>query len=73
MAAYIGSIGEYREGKEEWAQYTERLNHFLSANGIKDEKKKDVFLTVIWLQTYKLLTSLVAPAKPGEKDYTRWI
>ena len=46
------------------------FEHFLSANGIEDEKKKDVFLTVIRLQTYKLLKSLVAPAKPGEKDYT---
>ena len=46
------------------------FEHFLSANGIEDEKKKDVFLTVIRLQIYKLLKSLVAPAKPGEKDYT---
>ena len=43
---------------------------FFSANGIEDDKKKDVFLTVILPQTYKLLMSLVAPAKPGEKDYT---
>ena len=70
MAAYIGSIGEYREGKEEWSQYAERLNHFLSANGIE---KKDVFLTVIGPQTYKLLKSLVAPAKPGEKNYAQLV
>ena len=69
-AAYIGSIEEYREGKEEWSQYAEHLNHFLSANGIADDKKKDVFLTAIGPQTYKLLKSLVAPAKPGEKNYT---
>ena len=43
MAAYIGSFGEFREGKEEWSQYTERLNHFTLANGIKDEQKKDCF------------------------------
>ena len=40
MAACIGSVGEYVEGKEEWSQYTEHLDHFLSANGIMDEKKK---------------------------------
>ena len=64
---------EYREGKEEWSQYAEHLNHFLSANGIADDKKKDVFLTVIGPQTYKLLKSLVAPAKPGEKNYTQLV
>lgn len=44
MAAYIGSTGEYREGKEEWLQYTKRLDHFLSANSIEDGKKKDISL-----------------------------
>ena len=52
MAAYIGSIGEYMEGKEEWSQYAERLDQFLSAIGIADKKKKDVFLAVIGPQTY---------------------
>ena len=33
-----------------------------SANSIEDEKKKYIFLTVIGLQTHKLLKSLVAPA-----------
>jgi len=37
MAAYIGRVGEFHEGKEEWSQYAEYLNHFLLANGIKDE------------------------------------
>ena len=55
MAAYIGSIGEHREGKEERLQYAKCLNHFLSANGITDNTKKDIFLTVIGPQTYKLL------------------
>ena len=43
MAAYIGSTGEYRDGKEEWLQHTKHLNHFLSASGIEDEKKNGVF------------------------------
>ena len=73
MAAYIGSIGEYREGKEEWSQYAERLDHFLSANGIEDAKKKDVFLAVIGPQPYKLLKSLVAPAKSGDKEYNQLV
>ena len=50
-----------------------RLNHFLSANGIKDEKKKDVFLAFIGPQTYKLLKSLIAPTKPGKKEYDQLV
>ena len=58
---------------EEWSQYAEHLDHFLSANGIADEKKKDVFLAVIGPQIYKLLKSLVVPAKPGEKEYNQLV
>ena len=73
MAAFIGSIGEYCAGKEEWSQYAERLDHFLAANSIKDAKKKDVFLAVIGPPIHKLLKSLVAPAKPGEKEYNQLV
>lgn len=73
MVAYIGNIGEYNAGKEEWSQYAERLDHFLAANGIEDAKKKDVFLAVIGPPTYKLLKSIVAPAKPGEKEYDQLV
>jgi len=55
MAVYTESIGEFREGKEEWLQYAEYLDHFLLArNGIKDTKKINTLLAVIGLQTYCL-------------------
>ena len=58
------------EGREEWTQYAERLGHFLTANRITDrEKKRAVFLSVIGPKAYKLLGSLIAPAKPGGKTY----
>ena len=70
MATHIGTIGEFQEGREDWKQYAERLQHFMDANGITDEdRKRAVFLTVIGPKAYKLLASLVAPAKPGEKAY----
>ena len=53
-------------------QYAEQFNHLLLANAIEDEKKKDIFLTVIGPQAHKLLASLVAPAKPGKEDYTQF-
>ena len=52
------------------AQYAKRLDHFLVANGITDpDRKGTVFLSVIGPKSYKLLSSLVTPGKPGEKTY----
>ena len=69
MAA-IGRIEEFREDKEDWDQYVERLDHLFTANGITvADKKRSVFLTVIGAKAYKQLHSLIAPAKPGETSY----
>lgn len=74
MAGQIGAIGEFEEGREEWTQYAERLGHFLVANGItEDERKRAVLLSVIGPKAYKLLGSLVAPKKPGEKSYAELV
>ena len=68
--ATIGRIEEFREDKEEWSQYAERLEHFFAANNItNNDKKRSVFLTVIGARAYKQLRSLIAPAKPGETDF----
>ena len=70
MAALFGSLAEYDPDKEEWPQYATHLDHFFAANAIKEaDKKKDIFLSILGPQTFKLLSSLVAPAKPGEKTY----
>ncbi len=74
MAAIFGQVGEYCERQEEWPQYVERLGHFLTANGIEEEaRKKTVFLSVLGPKTYKLLGSLVSPAKPGEKTFAELV
>ena len=65
--ATIGRIEEFRDDKEDWVQYGERLEHFFAANGITEaEKKRSVFLTVIGTKAYKQLWSLISPVKPGE-------
>ena len=72
MANLIGQVGEFIEGKEEWSQYAERMEHYFVANDIAGaEKKRAVFLSLISPQCYKLVASLVAPAKPGEKTWSR--
>ena len=63
-------IKSFRDGKEDWDQYTERLEHFFAANGITEaEKKRSVFLTVIGTKAYKQLHGLISPMKPGETNY----
>jgi len=43
--ALFGHIGEFAEGHE-WPHYVERMEHFLSANGIdSNELKRAVFLS----------------------------
>ena len=70
MAALYGHIGEFVEAQEEWRQYTKRIQHYFAANRVTDvERKRAIFLSVIGPRTYKLLSSLVAPSKPGEKTY----
>ena len=44
---------------------------FFEANGINNEKKIPVFLTVIGNTTYALLSNLVSPAKPKDKSFTK--
>ena len=70
MAAVFRKIEEYDSQKEDWPNYVERLTHFFKANSITtNEQKQSVFLSVIGRTTYKLLRSLVAPDKPGDKSF----
>ena len=60
-----------RLSQDEWPLYVERLEHVFVANDITDgAKKQAVFLSVIGASNYKLLSSLVAPARPREKEYS---
>ena len=74
MATVFGKIEELDSSQEDWPQYMERLGYFFNDNGIESaEKKRAVLLTLIRAATYKLLRSLVAPSKPGEKTYQELI
>ena len=68
MTVAFGKVNAFNPSQDEWLLYVERLEHVFVANGITNEAKKwAVFLSVIGASNYKLLSSLVAPAKPGEK------
>ena len=75
VAATLGRIEEFDGSKDgDWQLYVERLEHFFLANGISDaDKKRAVFLSVIGPTTYKILRSIVSPAKPGDKEYSELV
>ena len=51
------------------ALYVETLKHYFAANDVTDNGKKAIFLSVIGPKVYKLLSSLMAPAVPGDKAF----
>jgi len=65
----FGRIKEFRPEEETIDSYLERIEIFFTANGIAADKQVPVFLSVIGSKTYAILRSLVAPAKPTEKDF----
>ena len=68
MAAAFGQVGPFEQEQEDWVSYTERLQHFFLANKIEGKQRLSVFLSTIGAPTYKILRSIVAPDKPGDKD-----
>ena len=73
MASLFDNIEQFDPAVAEWANYVERLEQFFEANGLVGEdkatKRRSTFLSVIGLGPFKLLRSLVAPAKPSEKTF----
>ena len=65
----IGQLKEFDRAKESFEAYIERLESFMKANGVKEENKVAVLLTVIGPETYGLLRNLLTPEKPDSKEY----
>lgn len=65
----VGKVGIFDETLESWESYTERIDMFFIANGIKPEVKVASFLSMIGPKTYGLLKNLLAPVKPADKGY----
>ena len=71
-ATYLGAPEPFDPAGDDWSlYYVERFEHFVLANGIKDERKLHMLLALVSAQTYRLLTNLVAPKKPGEHTYAQ--
>ena len=73
MAALLGKLEPFDGEQEEWPQHVERLEQFFVANDLtgdgKAPKRRATFLSVIGPAPYKLLRSLLSPAKPADKTF----
>ena len=54
-------------------EYIERLEHFFIANEVGADKQKSVLLSVCGAKSYKLMCTLLAPQKPGDKTYAELV
>ena len=68
--AVFGTIEPFDVKCDEFGEYLERVGQYFVANDVNDDKKKvAIFITAIGKETYGILRSLLAPAKPHKKTY----
>ena len=71
MATMFGKLEEFdmATGKD-WIQYIERMEYYFQANKITEgDTKKAILISVMGEKAYKLMHSLVSPAKPNDKSF----
>lgn len=64
-----GHVGEYDGTSESFSDYTGRMDAFIAANNIRDDRKVHMFLATVGASTYKLLKNLCDPDNPNTKTY----
>jgi len=65
---YNGKFEEYNLDNEKISSYLERVELFMTANGVAEDKQVAVLLSVIWAKIYSLLRDLLSPTNPKEKS-----
>ena len=66
----VGALGPFDQGTRQWSSYAERMEEYLLANGVTEERKKvAILLSTIGSQTYDLLKDLYTPDKPNTKSF----
>lgn len=65
-----GKLREFDPSQESWTSYSERLQHYFTANDIPNAKKKSILLTLVGPTTYTLTKNLCRPQTIDDKSYT---
>ena len=65
--ATVGKIKEFNPQTEPFATYVDHLQLYFEANGVSEDKKVAMFLTVIGPKNYSIINDTVAaPEKPND-------
>ena len=71
MATYR-KMGEFKESKESWIQFIERLEQYFRANDVEDVgKKRAIQLSVCGSKKYSLAKYLLQPARPTDATFNK--
>ena len=73
ISAITATIGAFDHTQEDWLTYTERLQHFFTANGVKEDKQAVTLLSVCGVSAYRLIKSLLAPVKPETRSFAQLV
>ena len=65
----IGILPEFHPWKGSFTAFVERVQFFLAANGVHEDKHAAVLLSAIDEETYAIFRNLVAPALQKEKTF----
>lgn len=71
-AGNVANLAGFKEG-DDWEIFEERLEQYLLANRIEEDRKVSVLLTLISENVYKTLKHLCDPLKPKEKTFEQLI
>ena len=69
----FGTVGAFEPDSEKVSNYLERVDLFLLANGVEDDRKVATLLSLIGPRAYAVLAGLLAPATPKDKNYEQLI
>ncbi|XP_017891008.1 uncharacterized protein K02A2.6-like [Ceratina calcarata] len=64
----IGSISEYSLD-DDWTSWCERLDMYILANEVREDKKVSLFLTLLGKDGYALLRNLTTPNLPSQTSF----
>ena len=70
MAAVHGQLQAFDSNEEDWQSYVERIEQYFAANKITDgDQKRAMLLAFCGAKTYRMIKSVLAPAKPAESSF----
>ena len=67
--APLDTLQEFQPESETIKDYVERVQLYIEANAIPEDRRRVVLLSVMGSKTYAVLSDLLAPALPREKTF----